>query len=122
MTLNKEPIASSILTAHLTKGKMKAYSLLAPITFICFIYRYASFEIKPELRKFGFGINYKYEGMLSHSFNKSYVATKFILPTVKDLKFSTLTFNDKFEYLQENKAQHSEEKQYILDCITYVKI
>ena len=38
-------------------------------------------EIMPELKKnilkFGYGINYKYEGMLSHSFDRFYVVTKF---------------------------------------------
>ena len=70
---------------------MKAYSLF--IYTICCIYGYTSMEIKPELKKnilkFGYGINYKYEGMLAHSFDRFYVVTKFILPTIKDLKFST---------------------------------
>ena len=61
---------------------MKAYSLI--IIIICHRYRYASVEIKPELKKnilkFGYGINYKYEGMLAHSFDRFYVVTKFILP------------------------------------------
>ena len=59
--------------------------------------------------------------MLVHSFDRFYVVMKFILPTIKDLKFSTLAFNDKCEYLQENKGQNSEEKQYILDLIIYCK-
>ena len=52
--------------------------------------------------------------MLPHSFNRFYVVTKLILPTVEDLKFLMLKFNDRCEYLQENKGKHSEEKQYIL--------
>ena len=59
--------------------------------------------------------------MLVYSFNRFYVVTKFILPTVEDLKFSTLNFVNKLEYLQENRGQHSEEKQYILDLITYCR-
>ena len=59
---------------------MKAYSLF--IYIICCIYRYTFFEIKPELKKnilkFGYGINYKYEGMLAHSFDRFYVVTKLI--------------------------------------------
>ena len=85
-------------------GKMKAYLLLVFIILTCCIYRYASVEIKPELKintlKFGHGINYKYEGMLEHSFNRFYVVTQFILPTAEDLKLSTVNFNDKCEYLQ----------------------
>ena len=56
-----------------------------------------------------------------HSFHRFYVVTKFILPTVEDLKFVTLNFDDKCEYLQENKGQHTGEKRYILDLITYCR-
>ena len=60
------------------------------VLLLCFIYKHSSVEIKPELQKnvlkFGYGINYKYEGILAHSFNRFYVVTKFILPTMNDLK------------------------------------
>ena len=43
-------------------------------------------EISPELQKntlkFGYGINYKYEGMLAHSFDRFYIVTKFMLPSI----------------------------------------
>ena len=49
-------------------------------------------EIKLELQrnilKFGYSINYKYEGMLAHSFERFYVITKVVLPTLDDLKLS----------------------------------
>ena len=49
-------------------------------------------KIRPELQRnilnFGYGINYKYEEMLAHSFDRFYVVTKFMLPTVGDIKFS----------------------------------
>ena len=55
-------------------------------------------KIKPELQRniqtFGYGINYKYEGMLGHSFDRFYVVTKFILPIIGDIKFSKLNFDD----------------------------
>ena len=86
---------------------MKAYSLFSYI--ICCIYRYTSIEIKPELKKnilkFGYGINYKYEGMLAHSFDRFYVITKFILPTVEDLTFSTFNFDSNCEYLKESDKE-----------------
>ena len=109
VTSNEETIASVLnftCTMKLTKGKMKAYSLSVFLISTCCIYRYTSVEIKPELKKnilkFGYGINYKYEEMLVHS-NGFYVITKFILPTVKDLTFSTLNFDDKFEYYKKLK-------------------
>ena len=92
---------------------------------ICYICKCASVEIKPELKKnilnFGYGINYKYEGMLAHSFHRCYVVTKFILPTIKDLKFSTINFNDTCKYLQEKNECSVEAKQYISDLIIYCR-
>ena len=101
--------------------KMKAYSHFVYI--ICCIYRNTSIEIKPELKKtilkFGYGINYKYEGMLGCSFDNFYVVTKFILPTVKDLKFSTLSFNSNCEYLRESDKEHTAEaKKHVLHVVT----
>ena len=62
---------------------MKAYSLFVFI--ICHIYRYTSIkvnqslpEVKKNILKLGYGINYKYEGMLAHLFDGFYVVTKFI--------------------------------------------
>ena len=73
---------------------MKAYSLLICIN-LCCIYRYTSIKTKPVLKKnilkCGYGINYKYEGMLAHSFSTFYVVTKFILPTANDINFSKLS-------------------------------
>ena len=44
-------------------------------------------ELQSNILKFGHGINYKYVGMRSHSFDRFYVVTKFELPKVQDLKF-----------------------------------
>ena len=74
---------------------MKFHSLFC----IIFLFHIgASIKIKPELKKyilnFGYGINYKYEGMLAHSFDRFYVVTEFMLPMIGDLKFSKLDFED----------------------------
>ena len=51
----------------------------------------------PELRKnvlnFGYGANFKYKGMLAHSFDRFYVVTKFEMPKIEDLKLTTFTFD-----------------------------
>ena len=71
---------------------MKAYLLI--IILISCICKYTSVDITPALKRnilnFGYGINFKYEGMLSHSFDMFYVVTKFILPTIEDVKFHQL--------------------------------
>ena len=124
--LNRYSTISIFLPYRTTQpqGKMKAYSLV--IYIICCIYRYTSIEIKPELKKyilkFGYGITSKYEGMIAHCFYRFYVVTKFILPTVEDLKFSTLNFNGNCEYLREDDKEHNgEARQLILDLVTYCR-
>ena len=56
---------------------------------MCCVCRYTSVEIMPEIKKnilnFGYGINFKYEGMPAHSFDRFYVVTKFVLPSVNDV-------------------------------------
>ena len=47
-------------------------------------------ELQKNILKFGYGINYKYEGMLAHSFDRFYIVTKFMLPSMGDIKFSKI--------------------------------
>ena len=53
-------------------------------------------KIRPELQRnilnCGYGINYKYEEMLAHSFDRFHVVTKFMLPTIGDIKFIQIKF------------------------------
>ena len=49
--------------------------------------------------KFDYGINYKHEGMLAHSFDQFYVVTKFILPMLDDLKLSPIECDKECNYL-----------------------
>ena len=44
-------------------------------------------------------LHFKYEGMLSHFFDRFYVVTKFILPTINDLKFSLIESDLSCNYL-----------------------
>ena len=65
-------------------------------------------EIMPELKrnvlKVGYGINYKYEGMLLHLFDRFYVVTKFELPKVKDLKLTTIPYGSTCQDLEYAKS------------------
>ena len=57
-------------------------------------------RIKKKYSKFWwYGVNFKYEGMLSHSFDRFYVVTKFELPKVEDLKHATVQFDSICSYL-----------------------
>ena len=55
-------------------------------------------QIKPKLQRnilnFGYGVNYKYAGMLAHSFDRFYVVTKFMLPMIGEIKFYKLNYDN----------------------------
>ena len=81
-------------------------------------------EIKPELQKnllkFDYAINYKYEGMLDHSFDGFYVITKFILPTLHDLKLSPIIYDKDCTYICNLDDQNNEQiKQNMKDLLLY---
>ena len=50
-------------------------------------------ELKRNILNFVYGINFKYEGMLSHSFDRFYLVKTFVLPIIKDLNFSPIKFD-----------------------------
>ena len=62
-----------------------------------------STKVKPELKKnilnFGYGINYKYEEILTHAFDRFYVVTKSMLTSLGDLRFSNLNYDNTCAYL-----------------------
>ena len=69
--------------------------------------------LKKSILNFGYGINYKYEGMLAHSFDRFYVVTKFILPSIGVLNFSKLNYDNTCAYL-DNKNVHDVRSHDIL--------
>ena len=54
-------------------------------------------DVMPELKKnvlnFRYGANFKYEGMLFHSFDRFYVVAKYEIPKLENLKFTTFSFD-----------------------------
>ena len=59
--------------------------------------------------------------MLLHSFDRFYVVTKFILPSIGDLKFSELNYDNTCTYLDKRNAQNTETRKHMLDLITFCK-
>ena len=59
--------------------------------------------------------------MLVHSFDRFYVDTIFILPTISDLNFLTISFDETCDYLQEKYGCSKEAKEYIYDLREYCK-
>ena len=84
---------------------MKFYTLiLAGIIFSLSKGIKIKLELQRNILKFGYGINYKYEGMLAHSFDRFYIFTKFILPSIEDIKFSRLNYDHTCMYMNKEYA------------------
>ena len=59
--------------------------------------------------------------MLSHSFNRFYVVTKFILPSIGDLKFSKLNYDNTCTYVDYVSTHTTETRKHMLDLMTFCK-
>ena len=58
--------------------------------------------------------------MLAHSFDRFYVVTKFILPTLDDLKLSAIRYDKECKYIQDLDDQDNDQiKQNIKDLLLY---
>ena len=80
-------------------------------------------KIRPELQRnilnFGYGINYKYEGMLAHSFDRFCLVTKLMLPTIGDIKFSKLNFDSACIYMKKEYTPNTDSRKYLTELRTY---
>ena len=79
-------------------------------------------EIRPQLQRnilnFAYGINYIYEGMLAHSFDRFYVVTKFMLPMIGDVKFLKLNYDYTCTYMKKEYAPNTDSRNYLTELIT----
>ena len=61
------------------------------------VYGTSAVSIMPELKcnvlGFGYGVNFRYEGMLLHSFDRFYMVTKMEIPKVSDLNLTLFQFD-----------------------------
>ena len=83
-------------------------------------------ELPNNILKFGYGINYKYVGKVSHSFDRFYVVTKFELPKVEDLQFDDIPYDAECAHLDNPKPRQSlgmikEVKCYCVKIAPYIK-
>ena len=63
-------------------------------------------------------VNFKYEGMLSNSFDRFHVVTKFELPRVEDLKLTTIDFDPNYNYLNGNEKYMKKALKTLLENCT----
>ena len=62
-------------------------------------------ELQKNVLKFGYGINYKTVGTLCHSFDRFYVVTKFELPKVNNLEFTTIPYDKGYKHLDATNSK-----------------
>ena len=78
-----------------------------------------SLELQKNILKLGYGINYKYEGMLAHLFDRFYIVTKFMLPSMGDIKFSKLNFDHPCTYMNKEYAPNTDSRKYLTELKTH---
>ena len=59
--------------------------------------------------------------MLAHSFDRFYVITKFILPSLGNLNFYKLNYDNTCTYLDDKSICNANTKKYLLDLLTFCK-
>ena len=81
---------------HQLQGKMNIHLTLIVVVLISMC-EVLAINVMPELKKnvlnFRYGANFKYEGMLTHSFDRFYVVAKYEKPKIENLKFTTFSFD-----------------------------
>ena len=98
--------------------------LTIALCLLVFVYDCSAIDIMPELKKnilnFGYGVNFKYEGMLSHSFDRFYIVTKFELPKTQDLKLVTYGFDFECSYANHTSTSNTDYASLINYCMKIV--
>ena len=79
-------------------------------------------ELKKNVFNFGYGANFKYEGMLVHSFDRFYVVIKFEMPQIEDLKLTTLTFDFACRHLMSDKTFMQKYLKHCQRIVPYVRL
>ena len=88
---------------------------------LLFVCNSSAVDIMPELKRnilnFGYGVNCKYEGMLSHSFDRFYIVTKFELPKTKDLRLATFGFDFECSYVNHMTTSNTNYAKLLNYCM-----
>ena len=69
-------------------------------------------EMQKNILKFSYSINYKYEGMSAHLFDRFYIIMKFMLP-------SNLNFDQSCTYMNKKYAPNTDSSKYLAELKTY---
>ena len=102
--------------------------LTIALCLLLFVYDSSAIDIMPKLKQnilsFGYGVNFKYEGMLSHSFDQFYIVTRFELPKTKDLRLETFKFDFKCSYanLTSTNTNYAKLLKYCMKIMPYAHL
>ena len=78
-------------------------------------------EFKHDILRFGYGVNFRYEGMLSHSFDRFYVVTKIEIPKVSDLDLTLFQFDYNCSHVVNiEKGTRFAIPSAIKECLMYI--
>ena len=103
-------------------------SLTIALCLLLLVYDRSAVDIMPELKRnilnFGYGLNFKYKGMLSHSFDRFYIVMKFELPKKKDLRLVTFKFEFECSYANHTSTNTNYAKllKYCMKIALYVRL
>ena len=106
------------VTQSSLQGKMHIYATLIAVVLIS-LHEVLAVDIMPELKKnvlnFRYGVNFKYEGMLTHSLDRLYIVAKYKIPKVEPLQFTKFSFDLTCNHLNISKTS------YLLRYIRYCR-
>ena len=72
-------------------------AIILVLLFSILVFGTSAVSIMPELKqnvlRSGHGVNFRYEGMLAHSFDRFYVVTRIEIPKVSDLNLTVFQFD-----------------------------
>ena len=96
---------------------------------LLFVCDSSAVDIMPELKRnilnFGYGVNFNYKGMLSYSFDRFYIVTKFKLPKTKNLRLATFKFDFECSYANHTTTSNTNYAKLLNSCMKiapYAKI
>ena len=79
-------------------------------------------ELKKNVLNFRYSANFKYKGMLTHSFDRFYAVTKFEMPKIEDLKLTTFTFDYACKHLMSDRTFMQKYLKHSQRIVPYIRL
>ena len=78
-------------------------------------------QLKKNVLNFGYGATFKYEGMLTHSFDRFHIVAKYEIPRMEHIQFTTFTFGLMCNHLNISKSPLLWYVKHCRRIVPYVK-